>query len=166
MRLRTWVRTAPRCGGPVTVMPRPRRNSSSPSSLSTGRARSTVFLFTPLAVGGGPVSAGPGSGRHAEDDGADKPAALIPPDPVETGLPEQQIAHVAVPGWRRTEQGLLVAHRLQLSRAVAPPGAQPGDRVLASGQVAEPQALPGGAAPPAERDAGAQARRELDRALG
>jgi hypothetical protein len=34
-------------GVPATLMPRPRRNSSRPSSLSMCSARRTVFLFTP-----------------------------------------------------------------------------------------------------------------------
>src|SRR5436190_2879487 len=41
---------APRSGVPVTVMPRPRRNSSRPSSRSSRSARSTVFVFTPSTV--------------------------------------------------------------------------------------------------------------------
>ncbi len=41
-----WT-TAPRSGVPVTEMPRPRRNSSSPSSRSSRRERSTVFVLTP-----------------------------------------------------------------------------------------------------------------------
>src|SRR5829696_1886311 len=39
--------TAPRCGVPTTVIPRPRRNSSSPSSRRRRSARSTVFVLTP-----------------------------------------------------------------------------------------------------------------------
>ena len=39
--------TAPRSGVPATVMPRPRRNSRSPSCRRSRRERSTVFLFTP-----------------------------------------------------------------------------------------------------------------------
>jgi hypothetical protein len=39
--------TAPRSGVPATVMPRPRRKSSKPSSRSSRSARSTVFVFTP-----------------------------------------------------------------------------------------------------------------------
>src|SRR5215813_12434079 len=46
-RSRVRASTAPRWGVPATVMPRPRRNSSRPSSLRMCRARRTVFLFTP-----------------------------------------------------------------------------------------------------------------------
>jgi len=46
----TFAKTAPRCGVPATVMPRPRRNSSSPSSRNRRRARRTVFVLTPRTV--------------------------------------------------------------------------------------------------------------------
>jgi hypothetical protein len=39
-------RTVPRSGVPATEMPRPRRNSRSPSSRSSRRARSTVLVLT------------------------------------------------------------------------------------------------------------------------
>src|SRR4051794_2729262 len=54
--------TALCCGVPVTVMPRPRRNSSRPSSRSSRRARRTVFVLTPRTAArsfaGGSLSPG------------------------------------------------------------------------------------------------------------
>ena len=44
---RTCAITAPDSGVPATVIPRPRRNSSSPSSRSCRSARRTVFVLTP-----------------------------------------------------------------------------------------------------------------------
>ena len=44
--LARWT-TAPRSGVPATEMPRPRRNSSSPSSRSRRSERSTVLVLTP-----------------------------------------------------------------------------------------------------------------------